>query len=139
LRQWASSCAELLAEIGHQRVEIDILEWHGNGVIAICTAASTALAGENPVGRPVADPAKRSRSTKLSARYGAIAYLRFQSARRRRRISPGMAGQMRHAHVGQNQKADVVDDQSQTTRSLTGSPADQSVARFEFPLRAGKE
>ena len=50
-----------------------------------------------------------------------------------------VAGQMRHAHMRQNEKAAIVNDQRESLLALLSAPADEGITGFDFPGRSAKE
>ncbi len=50
-----------------------------------------------------------------------------------------MAGQMWHAHLGQNEKAAIVDNQRESLLALLSAPADEGITGSDFPGRRAKE
>src|SRR5690242_17640428 len=50
-----------------------------------------------------------------------------------------VAGQMRHAHMGQNEKTTIVNYQREPFLALLSAPADEGITGLYFPGRSGKE
>ena len=50
-----------------------------------------------------------------------------------------VAGQMRHAHMGQNEKAAIVNYKGEPLLALLSTPADEDITGFYFPGRSSKE
>src|SRR6266481_5271161 len=46
---------------------------------------------------------------------------------------------MGHAHMRQNEKAAIVNDQPESLLALLGAPTDEAITGFDFPGRAAKE
>ena len=46
---------------------------------------------------------------------------------------------MRHAHMRQNEKAAIVNEQREPLLALLSAPADEGITGFYFPGRSGKE
>jgi len=104
------------------------------------SAAATSLAHPQPVGRPVANPGKTiafDKSLCQAWRDGVFALpVTAQSAQD---SAQNVAGQMRHAHMRQNEKAAIVNDQRESLLALLSTPADEGITGSDFPGRSAKE
>ena len=105
-----SSSAEPLLKILTEPVEVDVFNGHLQGMIPVMSAAATSLAHPQPVGRPVANPGKTiafDKSLCQAWRDGVSLPVTAQSAQD---SAQNVAGQMRHAHMRQNEKAVIVNE-----------------------------
>src|SRR3984957_5273301 len=109
-------------------------------MIPVMSAAATSLAHPQPVGRPGANPGKALALDKSLCQVrcdGVFALpVRAQSAQD---SAQNVAGQMRHAHMRQNEKAAIVNDQREALLALLSAPADEGVTGSDFPGRSAKE
>jgi hypothetical protein len=84
------------------------------------------------IGRPVANPGKTialDKSLCHAGRDGVFALpVTAQSAQD---SAQDVAGQMRHAHMRQNEKAAIVNDQRESLLALLSAPADEGITGME--------
>jgi hypothetical protein len=109
-------------------------------MIPIISAAATSLTHRQPVSRPVANPGKTIALDKnlCPARCDRVFALPVggQSAQN---SAQNVAGQMRDAHMRQNEKAAIVNNQRESLLAPLSAPADEGITGFDFPGRSSKE
>ena len=105
----AASCAEPLFKIVAQRVEVDVFNGHLHRMVAIVPAAAASLPHPQPVGRPVANTGKTLALDKsLRQARREMVFALPVGAQPAQDSAQNVAGQMRHAHMGQNEKTAIV-------------------------------
>jgi len=107
-------------------------------MIPVMSAAATSLAHPQPVGRPVANPGKALDKSLCQARCDGVFALPV-SAQSAQDSAQNVADQMRHAHMRQNEKAAIVNDQRESLLALLSTPADEGITGSDFPGRSAKE
>ena len=109
-------------------------------MVAIVPAAATSLAHWQPVGRPVAKTGKTLALDKSLRQAGReVVFALPVAAQPAQDSAQNVAGQMRHAHMGQNEKAAIVNYERQSLLALLDAPADEGITGFDFPGRGAKE
>jgi len=109
-------------------------------VVAIVPAATTSLSHPQPVGCPVADSGKTLALDKSlrKARRDLVFELPI-GTQPPQDSAQNVAGQMWHAHMGQNEKTAIVNYQAESLLALLSTPADEAITSFCFPGRSAKE
>lgn len=132
--------AKQAAKLTVQWVAVDVFDGHEQDALAIVAAAAFCRADFYPVRRSVSGASKAIAFDEGLKQVNGVPVLGLPQRVELARGQPEhMAGQMRDANPGQDKKAHIVGHQWQVLSTGRGIPADEFIARGDFPSRGAKE